>query len=324
MSSRLARFAAATLLWNVVVTVWGAFVRASGSGAGCGSHWPLCNGTVVPRAPATATLIELTHRATSGIALLMVVALVVWCFRTTSTGDPLRRASLASLVLILVEAAIGAGLVLLELVGENASAARAGYMVVHLVNTFLLLGALALTLWFAAGGDRFRRPAPAALHLWGSGLALLLVGATGAIAALGDTLFPAGSLAAGMRQDLAPGAHFLVRLRVLHPLLAVAASAYLVFLPQLVEARRAGRTARRLGSAVALLALAQLGIGSLNIVLLAPVWMQLVHLLMADVVWLALVLFAAAMLAAGAPAPRPRRASAADAAGEVESSAAPG
>ena len=324
MSSRLARFAALTLGWNVVVMIWGAFVRATGSGAGCGSHWPLCNGTVVPRAPAAETLIELTHRLTSGVALLMVVALAVWAFRATTAGHPLRRAAMASLALILVEAAIGAGLVLLELVGDDTSVARAAYMVVHLLNTFLLLAALAMTLWYAAGGERPQPPAPGAVHLWGAAATLLVVGATGAVAALGDTLFPATSLSAGLRQDLDAAAHFLVRLRVLHPLIAVAAGAYLLFLPQLVQARRAGRTARRLGSAVALLSLAQLAVGSLNMVLLAPVWMQLVHLLMADVVWVALVLFAAAVRAAGAPEPTRRRVRGEAGAREVESSAAPG
>jgi heme a synthase len=298
--SPLARLAAVTLAWNVVVILWGAFVRATGSGAGCGSHWPLCNGEVVPAAPAAATLIELTHRLTSGVALILVLWLTVWCFRATAPRDPLRRAATASLVLILLEAAIGAGLVLFELVGDDASVTRAVYMAAHLVNTFLLLGALTLTLWWAAGGQPFRRPTAGAGHLAAAMAGLLLVGASGGVAALGDTLFPASSLAAGIREDLSPAAHVLVRLRVLHPLIAVAVGSYLLFLPQLVQARRAGRAAHRLGSTVALLSLAQLAVGAVNLGLLAPVWMQLVHLFMADALWIAVVLFAAAIFAAGA------------------------
>jgi cytochrome c oxidase assembly protein subunit 15 len=319
---RLARFAALTLGWNIVVILWGAYVRATGSGAGCGSHWPLCNGEVVPRAPAAATLIELTHRLTSGVALVLVVILAVWCFRAAPRRHPLRRSAIASLVLILVEAAIGAGLVLLDLVGTNASAVRAGYMAVHLLNTFFLLAALALTVWYARGGAPMRPDAPRG-HLRAALAAVLVVGATGGIAALGDTLFPATSLAAGVRDDFAANAHFLLRLRVLHPLMAVAAGAYLVFLPQLVDAARHGRGARRLGGAVALLSLVQLAAGSLNIVLLAPVWMQLLHLLLADALWIALVLFAAAIRST-VPATQPRRVRGSDAAREVEQSAAPG
>jgi cytochrome c oxidase assembly protein subunit 15 len=304
---RLVRLAAATLGWNVVVILWGAFVRATGSGAGCGSHWPLCNGEVVPRAPAAATVIEMTHRLTSGIALVLVLWLTVACFRAVGKGHPLRRAAAASLVLILVEAAIGAGLVVFDLVGQDASIARAVYMAVHLVNTFLLLAALALTLWWARGGAHFRRPAPAGGHLAAAALGLLLVAASGGIAALGDTLFPATSLAEGLAQDLSPAAHVLVRLRVLHPLIAVAVGAYVVFLPQLVQARRCGPAASRLGTWVALLALVQLAVGAANVGLLAPIWMQLVHLLLADALWIAFVMFAAATLAAERTPLRRRR-----------------
>lgn len=323
MQTPLARLAAVTLGWNVVVILWGAFVRATGSGAGCGSHWPLCNGSVVPRAPAAETLIELTHRLTSGVALLLVAWLTVACFRATARRHPLRRAAMASLVLILVEAAIGAGLVLFELVGENASAVRAGYMAVHLLNTFLLLAALTATWWLAAGGEAIRRRGPGVGHLAAAAAGLLLVGATGAVAALGDTLFPAASLAAGVAEDLSATAHFLVRLRVLHPLVAVAVAAYLLFLPQLVDAGRRGRTPRRLGGAVSLLALVQLGAGAVNVGLLAPVWMQLVHLLLADALWIAFVLFAAATLTAERQPQSSRRAAAPVASG-IEGSATPG
>ena len=303
--ARLPRYALLTLAVNLLVILWGALVRATGSGAGCGSHWPLCNGTVVPPSPTTATLVELTHRLTSGVALVLVVALAVRCRRALPAAHPARPASLAALVLILVEAAIGAGLVLFELVGDDASAGRAAYMAVHLVNTFLLLAALALTAWWAAG-----RPAPRWSRRPGRPLlvaagGVLLVAATGAVTALGDTLFPAGSLAAGLRQDLDASAHFLVRLRVIHPLLAVAVTGYLLALPQLAGGPRrstGGGVARRLGSAVSLLALVQLLVGAANVGLLAPLSLQLVHLLVADLLWIALVWFGAATLAEPAPA----------------------
>src|SRR6476659_8783610 len=112
--ARFRSFAWATLGFTLAVILWGAYVRASGSGAGCGSHWPLCNGEVVPRAPALATIIELTHRATSGIALVLVAILVVAARKSLPKGHIARTSSVYSLVFILTEALIGAGLVLFE------------------------------------------------------------------------------------------------------------------------------------------------------------------------------------------------------------------
>ena len=154
--TRLARFAWLVLGWNVAVILWGAFVRATGSGAGCGAHWPLCNGEVVPRAPALETMIEFTHRATSGLALLLVFALCLWVFREKPKGHPARRAAGASVFFILTEAAVGAGLVLFRLVGQNDSVARALFMAGHLANTFVLLACLTLTAHWCATDARLR------------------------------------------------------------------------------------------------------------------------------------------------------------------------
>ena len=133
------------LAWNVAVILWGAYVRATGSGAGCGAHWPLCNGEVVPRAPDTATLIEFSHRVTSGLALVLVFVLAVWIWRTMAAGHPARRAAIASLVFIVIEALLGAGLVLFRLVANDESLARAMVMPLHLANTMVLLLCLTLT-----------------------------------------------------------------------------------------------------------------------------------------------------------------------------------
>ena len=291
------RFSLWTLGCNLLVVLWGAVVRATGSGAGCGSHWPLCNGVVVPHSASTATLIELTHRLTSGLALLMVVALTIWCFRSLRPRHPARRAAVTALVLMVVEAGIGAGLVLFELVGKNASVERAAYMGLHLAVTFFLLASLALTSWWARGAPPARRDRRVGALIAIGAAGLLLVGCSGAIAALGDTLFPAGSLVSGLRQDLSPGSHFLLRLRALHPLVAVVVAGYLLVLPGLLRTTRLERPARRLGSLVSLLALLQVAVGAVNLGLLAPVWAQLLHLLVADLLWIALVLLGAAALA---------------------------
>src|SRR5829696_7646401 len=149
---RVARYAWAVLAYNVAVILWGAYVRATGSGAGCGAHWPLCNGEVVPRAAGVATLIEFSHRISSGVALIAIAILVVSAFRTTAAGHPARAGAVISGLLILTEAAVGAGLVLFQLVADNATMARAMFVAVHLLNTFLLLGALTLTAWWLTVG----------------------------------------------------------------------------------------------------------------------------------------------------------------------------
>ncbi len=304
--TRFARVAWGVVAWNLLVILWGAYVRASGSGAGCGSHWPLCNGEVIPQSPTTHTLVEFTHRLTSGLALVLVGALVWLARRTFPPGHPARRGAWASLALTLSEALVGAGLVLFELVAKDDSLARAASLGVHLVNTFLLVAVLALTAWWGGGAAPVRLAGRGRAALpWGAALTgLLLVGITGAIAALGDTLFPAGTLAEGLAQDTAPTAHLLLRLRVLHPTLAVAAGVVVLALAAGTMVRLDG-TPARLARAAGALVLVQWSAGLLNLLLLAPAWLQLVHLLLADLVWIAAVLLAASVLAlpAGRPAP---------------------
>lgn len=305
---KLTRYAWGVLVANLGVILWGAYVRASGSGAGCGSHWPLCNGQILPRDAPTATLIEFTHRATSGLALLSVVALLVWVWRARPLGHPSRAAAVWSLVLMLTEAGVGAGLVLFQLVADNASLARALFMAVHLANTFLLLAALTLTAHLAGGAPALRWPRHGVRRwlLLGAGLALLWVGVSGAVAALGDTLWPAGSLDEALAQDLSPTAHVLIRLRLLHPLLAVVTTLGLLYLTASLAADRRVSRGRVWARALALLGVVQLMVGVLNVLLLAPTAMQLVHLLLADLVWITFVLTAAEYMAVsdtGAPPP---------------------
>jgi cytochrome c oxidase assembly protein subunit 15 len=305
--NRLAKLAWLVVAWNLVVILWGAFVRATGSGAGCGQHWPLCNGVALPRDPTVETLIEFTHRATSGLALLALLALVVAVWRARPAGHPARRAAGWSMLFMLTEAGVGAGLVLFELVADNQSMARALFMAVHLANTFLLLGAMTLT-------ARWLEDRPGGLSIVGRGgraailgaltIGLLVVGVSGAVAALGDTLFPATSLTHALAQDLSPTSHALLRLRVIHPTLAtIVALALIVVAPRLPIDGEAAPVRLGLGTRVALLAGLQTVLGAVNVLLLAPVWLQIVHLLVADLLWIALVLLAAAALAGRAAQP---------------------
>ncbi|MGH9340259.1 MAG: COX15/CtaA family protein [Acidobacteriota bacterium] len=298
MRKWFAAYAWLVLAFTLLVILWGAYVRATGSGAGCGSHWPLCNGEVIPRAAELATFIEFTHRATSGLALLLVLGLLS-AFRLFPRGSPVRTGAVFSVVLIFIEALIGAGLVLFELVAQNASIARAVSIAAHLVNTFLLLAALTLTAWWASGksGLSLRRQGLISWILGLAFVALLALGATGAVSALGDTLFPARSLAEGVQQDFSPTAHFLIRLRVIHPTLAIIIGGYLLFAAWFVYTLRRRPETRIFSHLVALLVVIQIIVGSINIALLAPVWIQLLHLLLADLLWISVVLLAAAALA---------------------------
>jgi heme A synthase len=296
--TRFARYAWAVLVYHLSVIVWGAYVRATGAGAGCGSHWPLCNGQVIPRSPRIETLVEFSHRVTSGLALLLVVGLLIWAFRAHAKGHPARYGAGLAMFFIITEALVGAGLVLFELVADNVSLARALWMAAHLVNTFLLLASLSLTAWWASGAQSpalGQRRALAVLLALGC-LAMLVLGMSGAITALGDTLFPAQSLSQAVRADFSPTAHFLIRLRLLHPLIAVSVALYLSLVAMLSNAPPSGLLTRRLARLLVVLLLVQLATGVSNVALLAPVWMQLVHLLLSDLVWIALVLLAGSAL----------------------------
>jgi heme A synthase len=304
-SKRFAIYTWVLLAYNILVILWGAFVRATGSGAGCGNHWPLCNGAVMPRAPQVETTIEFTHRLMSALSVALIAVLIVWGFRLYAKGHPLRKSVIACGLMIIAEALAGAALVLFDLVADNVSLARAVSMPLHLIITFTLMAALTLTAWFASGGGPLRLRGQGGLA-WAWGLAIagtLVLGMSGAVTALGDTLFPVNTLAEGLAQDISPTANFLVRLRVWHPFIAVAMAFYAVVLAQILRRQRPGAWVARLAQAQIVLFVVQCVAGAINVALLAPVWMQLVHLLMADLVWINLILLGAA--AFGTPPPQP-------------------
>ncbi len=296
------------VLYNLGVILWGAYVRATGSGAGCGDHWPMCNGVVIPRAPSAQTAIEFTHRLTSGLALLSVLALLIWAFRRFEKGHRVRKGAAWTMGFMLSEAAVGAGIVLFRLVAEDTSVSRAVVMCLHLVNTFLLLAAMTLTTWWASEKPSFRlqgQGAARGIVLAGTG-GLLLLGITGAVAALGDTLFPATSLSHGLAQDFDSASHFLLRLRIFHPVLAVLVAIGSVVGGIALVSERRDPAVKRSALILGIIVGAQLVAGVVNLLLMAPVWMQLVHLLLADLVWIAWVVLCAEALSVE-PATEPGR-----------------
>jgi heme A synthase len=289
---RFAKYAWFALTFNLLVIVWGAYVRASGSGAGCGSHWPLCNGEVIPGSPTIKTIVEFSHRLSSGLALLLVAGALVWAFRAYAPKHHLRRYAAAAMFFMLMEAAIGAGLVLFEMVAENKSIARALWVSAHLVNTFLLVGTLALMAWTATTGGRLKVRGQGSINrvFAAAIVATLILGVSGAVSALGATLFPVTSLAEGLKQDLSPTAHVLIRLRFFHPFIAIGVGGLLILTAFFARSRRSGNDVKRWSTALIALVLVQLGAGAINLLLHAPIWLQLVHLLLSDLVWIALVL----------------------------------
>ena len=310
--TRFERFAWAFLAYLFAVILFGAWVRISGSGAGCGNHWPLCQGDVVPVAPSAKTIIEFSHRLTSGLSGLFGLALVVWAWRLAyargsepsrdrkgavynSSESALDRrvfpTSLVMLALLLLEGFIGAVLVKKELVAGDASTSRAIVVALHLCNTLLLTASAAAMAWWA--GERRRANiatssglAPSKAILAAMIVLLIATNATGAVTALGDTLFPMqpaldGGLLANVREQLSPAHHFLVRLRIVHPLVAmlsvVLVGGALLRLMQLSKLRLLKSSLHAVAGQAAL--------GFLNIALGAPAWMQILHLLAAQVVW---------------------------------------
>ncbi len=289
-----------TLLYTLAVILWGAFVRITGSGAGCGDHWPLCNGEVIPRSPTLETVIEFTHRFTSGILLLLMVAWVFSVFRTFVKAHPARTTVVWSAIFLVIEALLGAGLVIFEMVADNPSVARGWWMAAHLANTFILLGWMVLTVWFGWRHDahppRATRTRRLVIVKFVAALLLLILsGSSGAVAALGNTLFPAETLAGGFAMDFDPDSHILVRLRVWHPVIAIATALWLLWTAVPLASHVHARVrywAVVVGGLVGLQVIA----GFVNLLLLAPVWMQMTHLLLADFVWMATVVLAAATL----------------------------
>ncbi len=291
--SGLRRYAWGVTSYNVAVVLWGAVVRATSSGAGCGEHWPLCGGTVVQHWRTTASIIEFAHRASSGMALILLVGLVGWTWRSTPPRHLARVAALASAVLTFNEALLGALIVLLGLTADNRSPLRAIYLSLHLANTLLLLGALALTAHLLArvngrmrGSVEYRGLLPVLLGLG----ATLVVGVSGSLAALGDTLYPAGSLREAFAQDFSAHASWLLRVRWVHPIMSTLAAAFVcvIVMKALPQARH-----RVLGQVVVALVLLQFLLGGADVLLLAPTWLQITHLLGADLFWIALVVLSA-------------------------------
>jgi heme A synthase len=297
--SRFAKYAWFVLGYNILVILWGVFLRASKSGDGCGQHWLTCHGEVIPSAPELKTAIEFFHRIMSALDGIIVIILVVWAFRKFAKGHILRKLAVASFAFVLVEGLIGAGLVLTGNTAGSYSESRPMWAMGHLISTFILLAAMSLTAWYASGGKPFslKGNGKTWLLLGIAVLGILLVGMSGSLAALSNMLFPSQSLSEGIAKDFSDTSHFLLRLRISHPILSIATSAYLFFLSMWIAKNSQHDWTKRWSGSLTILLFVQIIFGGLTLVTLAPMVMQIGHLFLADAIWITFVLMSACFLA---------------------------
>ncbi len=302
--SAFAKYAWFVLAYNVVVILWGVFLRASKSGDGCGQHWLTCHGEVVPSAPELKTVIEFSHRITSALDGLIVIALLVWAIRIwyvhrSKAASFILKMAVGAFVFVLIEGAIGAGLVLTGNTAETLTPARPFWMAAHLINTLILLSLLTITAWSALTGQRisFRgRRRELGWIVLGTAF-ILLVGMSGSVAALSSMIFPSGTIAEGIAKDFSPTSHTLLRLRPFHPIIAVASAVFFIFWTGwLKRTMPESRSVVRWANVLAALVIAQLAFGALTLLTLGPILMQLGHLLLADAIWIVIILLSLNLL----------------------------
>lgn len=295
--SKFAKFAWFVLAYNVVVIIWGVFLRASKSGDGCGQHWLTCHGEVIPSAPELKTIIEFSHRLMSGIDFFIVLALMIWVLRKFAKGEQIRKFAVVSFVFIITEALIGAGLVLTGNTATADTAARPFWAIGHLLNTFILLASLSLTAWLASGGREITLKNKRK-YVWLLALGIvgfIFVGSSGSLAALSSMLYETKSLTEGLQQDFAGSSPLLLRLRISHPILSILIGVFLVFLAGWLKSKTEGKFwVQRFSNVLTILVLIQIFFGALTLFMLAPILMQLGHLLLADLMWISFVLMWAA------------------------------
>ena len=303
---RLAKYAWFVLAYNLVVILWGVFLRASLSGDGCGEHWVTCGGEFIPSAPQLKTQIEFFHRITSSLAGFVVIGLLVsaivkWLKDKSAQNKLVLKMAIASLIFIVIEGILGGLLVLTGNTAANWTPTRPFWMAAHLINTFTLIALLALTAWFASGGKSFslfKSERKVLILLIIGVVGIFIIGMSGSIAALSSMLYPSSSLSEGIAKDFSASSHYLLRLRVFHPILSIMTGVFLVFLAGWFKSQvRESFWVKRWANVLIILIGIQFASGAVTLLFLAPIVMQLIHLFLADAVWIVFVLMAASFLA---------------------------
>ncbi len=297
--SKFAKFTWFVLAYNIIVVIWGVFLRASKSGDGCGQYWLTCHNEVIPTAPQLKTIIEFSHRLMSGLDFLIVLGLMIWVLSKHAKGEQIRKFAVISFIFIITEALIGAGLVLTGNTAEANTAARPFWAIGHLLNTFILIASLSLTAWLASGGNEFSLKNKGK-YVWILALGIvgfIFIGASGSLAALSSMLYETKTLTEGLQQDFAGSSPLLLRLRISHPILSILVGISIAFLAGWLKTKAEGNLwVQRFSNILTILVLVQLCFGALTLFMLAPILMQLGHLLLADLMWISFVLMWAAFL----------------------------
>lgn len=284
--NRFSKYSWFLLVWTILVIAWGTVVRATNSGAGCGNFWPLCGESLIPTFEVFHTGVEFLHRVMSGLLILFVITLVVWGTKHYKNDPVQKKVVWAVLGFTIIESILGAGLVLLGLVEDNDSHLRIAAVSIHLLNTFFLLGIITVNAWWSnhppqlAANNKISRWITIAFLV-----AVAVIGATGAITALADTLFPSTSMQHTLEEQLQPGGHILIYLRIYHPVLALLLGG-LVFMSLRYFLSEGTTTIRRIKVGLMVAILAQVGLGFANILLLTPLYIQVLHLVTADLIWI--------------------------------------
>ena len=298
---RFRRYVFAVFVYTIAVILWGAWVRISHSGNGCGDSWPLCKEQVIPTAAALPTWIEFAHRLSSGLFAVLMVILFFWGRRFFAKGHWGRKAVSFALFFTVTEALLGAALVLFGLVGSNATVTRAYVMALHMFNSLLLSGSIIMTCE-AARFDRFQMYAGRRRRWLGAAflLALVFIACTGALASLSGTLFPSQSLLQGLKEDFARNSHILLRLRIWHPISAtILGGTVAIVSGVLLQDGASADLKRALTVFVAVIGFG-IAFGYATLFLLSPIWMKLVHLALAHLIWACLVVVVERTLVRGA------------------------
>ncbi len=272
--------------YTLVVILWGAWVRISGSGDGCGDHWPLCNGAAIPIGSSVKTWIEVSHRYSTALFGLLMLLQVASIFRTTTSKHPARFWILFALLFTLTEALIGRSLVKEGLVTDSESLKRLVVMPLHLVNTSILIFSQVMAAECIRFGARSRLSLSSATKRIVAlvGIALILLLTTGAIAALGAHLLPAESVLSGLQQDFFKDSHLAVRLRILHPMAGLLVPTLLSLYIFSVGERPTNREITILVRQLSFVVAAAIVIGIVTLMSLSPVWLKLLHLTVANVI----------------------------------------
>jgi len=285
---KLSTYAWVLVYYTLFVIVWGAWVRISHSGDGCGKSWPLCDGVLFPKDAEAKTWIEYFHRLTSGIYGLVVIHLFYLNQKFFPTKTLQRVFGFSTLILMIIEAALGAALVLKGLVGENATIFRLVVMTLHQINSLLLVGSTVALAWVTAKDPIYQWDLKKLFLHRGLLFLFIFIPATGAWAALSNTLFPSTDLLQGLADDFSSDSPWILKLRILHPLLATGFCIYWSYFFWNQSEETQDPKVKKSSQYLAAFFVAALGFGALTLISLSPVWMKLVHLIMAQLLWILL------------------------------------